>query len=139
MGANALAPVPAPEPMPEGAVDWRQKLHDSLIELGLPYTADAIAHAEVGAVGSELRIIAPKEFQLSITQDDVQKALKHAGAPGLRAKITFGQISGGSGPVAMASPKRADDAERRANEHPEVARFRELFGGDVRNVRNLKE
>jgi DNA polymerase-3 subunit gamma/tau len=138
VGANALAAEP--EPIPEGDADWRQKLHDALIELGLPYTADAIAHSGVTPVGTELRIVAPKEFQLSLTVEDLQKALKHAGADNWKARITFGQPAGHTAvPLSAPKPKQGDDAERRANEHPEVAKFRELFGGEVRNVRNLKE
>ena len=34
---------------------------------------------------------------------------------------------------------KEDDTKRRALENPEVQRFREVFGGEVRNVRNLKE
>ncbi len=136
-GANALAAEPAP--MPAGDADWRQKLHDALIELGLPYTADAISHSEVAPAGNELRILAPKEFQLSLTVDDLQKALKHAGAAAMKPRITFGQPAAQAAALTVSRPKQGDDAERRANEHPEVARFRELFGGEVRNVRDLKE
>jgi hypothetical protein len=46
----------------------------------------------------------------------------------------------------MASPetvKKAkpteDQAAREALANPEIQRFREVFGGEVRNVRNLKE
>lgn len=141
MGANALAAAPAPAVTAAftGDEQWNQKLHDALIDLGLPFTADAIAHSEVAVNGNELRILAPKEFQLSLTQEDLQKALQHAGAPQLRAKITFGAPAA---PSVRLEPKRAaggDDAERRALEHAEVARFRELFGGELRNIKNLKE
>ena len=34
---------------------------------------------------------------------------------------------------------KEDEVTERALSHPEVQRFRELFGGEVRNVRNLKE
>ncbi len=137
MGANALAPAPV-TPINTGE-PWNQRLHDALIELGLPFTADAIAHSEVEAVGSELRILAPKEFQLSLTQDDLQKALQHAGAAQLRAKISFGAPTVPAARMETKRPAVADDAERRALENAEVARFRELFGGELRNIKNLKE
>ena len=41
-------------------------------------------------------------------------------------------------PVAKPDPNNAEVTER-ALAHPEVQRFRELFGGEVRTVRNLKE
>jgi len=34
---------------------------------------------------------------------------------------------------------KEDEVTERALAHPEVQRFRELFGGEVRTVRNLKE
>ncbi|HCC58552.1 MAG TPA: DNA polymerase III subunit gamma/tau [Solibacterales bacterium] len=137
MGANALAPAPV-TPLNSGE-PWSQRLHDALIELGLPFTADAMAHSEVEAVGNELRILAPKEFQLSLTQDDLQKALQHAGAAQLRAKISFGAPTVPAARMETKRPAVADDAERRALENAEVARFRELFGGELRNIKNLKE
>ena len=36
-------------------------------------------------------------------------------------------------------PPMEDDAAGRALANPEVQRFREVFGGEVRKVRNLKE
>jgi hypothetical protein len=38
---------------------------------------------------------------------------------------------------APAAPE--DDVSRRALANPEVQNFRDLFGGEVRTVRNLKE
>ncbi len=134
MGANALAPAPM-----SGEAPWNQRLHDALIDLGLPFTADAIAHSEVEAAGHDLRILAPKEFQLSLTQEDLQRALQHAGAGNLRAKITFGAPAVSVARLESKRPAGGDDAERRANENPEVARFRELFGGELRHIKNLKE
>ena len=45
-------------------------------------------------------------------------------------------------PVRMAAPLKTetgDDVTGRALANPEVQRFREVFGGEVRKVRNLKE
>jgi hypothetical protein len=38
-----------------------------------------------------------------------------------------------------AQAAKEDDTRTRALENPEVQRFREVFGGEVRHVRNLKE
>jgi hypothetical protein len=42
-------------------------------------------------------------------------------------------------PAAAGKTEPADDAAGRALANPEVQRFREVFGGEVRRVRNLKE
>jgi hypothetical protein len=60
----------------------------------------------------------------------------------LRFKVTFGDVAPGTAPAARAAAPPAvskDEVTERALGHPEVQRFRELFGGEVRNVRNLKE
>ena len=43
-----------------------------------------------------------------------------------------------AGPTAAPAPA-AGDAAARALENPEVQRFREVFGGEIRAIRNLKE
>jgi hypothetical protein len=55
----------------------------------------------------------------------------------MRIKVKIGDVS--TEPVAPVKKEQGEDAERRALENPEVRRFREVFGGEVRNVRNLKE
>jgi hypothetical protein len=55
-------------------------------------------------------------------------------------KFTAGE--GAAAPEAAISPAlppTEDDATGRALANPEVQRFREVFGGEVRKVRNLKE
>ena len=65
-------------------------------------------------------------------------ALRHLGQAGLRFKIVFGDVK--PAPAAVQKPSvQEDEVMDRALAHPEVQRFRELFGGEVRNVRNLKE
>ena len=59
-------------------------------------------------------------------------------------KVTATAGEAASGPVAAAPlPKPAaegeDEVTGRALANPEVQRFREVFGGEVRKVRNLKE
>ena len=55
-------------------------------------------------------------------------------------KVIVGEAAP-SAPIAPAasSPPAGTDAASRALENPEVQRFREIFGGEVRTVRNLKE
>jgi hypothetical protein len=119
--------------------DWREKLHTALTELGMAFTADAVEHSQFTEVGSELHVLAPVETKLSMREADIQKAIAHLGLPRTIVKITFG-APGNAGP-ALEKKKTIDEDEvtTRALSNPEVQRFRELFGGEVRAVRNLKE
>jgi DNA polymerase-3 subunit gamma/tau len=134
--APAPAPVPAAPPSPDD--DWRAKLHGAMNEAGLTFSADAIAQAEVAFVNNELVITAPKQFQLDLGRDEIMTALRHLGHSGLRFKVNFGEVKAAQAPIAKPAPKE-DEVTERALAHPEVQRFRELFGGEVRTVRNLKE
>jgi DNA polymerase III subunit gamma/tau len=151
LASMGSAPKPAPTAMPQvkpaptastvsatSIEDWRAKLHGAMIEAGINFSADAIAQAEVALVNGELQIAAPKQFQLDLGQEEIRTALKHLGFPALRFKVNFGEVKGG--PAVMPKPaQKEDEVTERALSHPEVQRFRELFGGEVRTVRNLKE
>jgi DNA polymerase-3 subunit gamma/tau len=126
------AQIPSPDD------DWRAKLHGAMTETGLTFSADAIAQSEAALVNGELQITAPKQFQLDLGRDEIQTALKHLGFPALRFKVNFGEVKAAQ--QAMTKPaQKEDEVTERALSHPEVQRFRELFGGEVRTVRNLKE
>jgi hypothetical protein len=59
----------------------------------------------------------------------------------LRVNIVIGDVSPQASPIS-AAPAPAEpegDVASRALANPEVQRFREVFGGEVRKVRNLKE
>ena len=126
------AAVPSPDD------DWRAKLHGAMTETGLNFSADAIAQSEAALVNGELQITAPKQFQLDLGRDEIQTALKHLGFPALRFKVNFGEVKAPPAPMPKPAAKE-DEVTERALSHPEVQRFRELFGGEVRTVRNLKE
>jgi hypothetical protein len=140
MGANALAPAAAPAPQ-VGEIapgDWRERLHGALLELGLKFTADAVEHSEVTQAGSELRFVTPGQYSLYMQEAEIQKAVQHLTGKPMRIKVSIGEVS-----AQKAAPidrkTQEDETRRRALENPEVQRFREVFGGEVRNVRNLKE
>jgi hypothetical protein len=128
----------APAAIPSASDDWRAKLHGALTETGLTFSADAIAQSEVVLVNNELKITAAKQFQLDLGRDEIKKALTHLGFAGLSFKIVFGEVKASQAPIAKPAMKE-DEVTERALAHPEVQRFRELFGGEVRTVRNLKE
>jgi DNA polymerase-3 subunit gamma/tau len=130
--------APVASAPPSATDDWRTKLHTAMTETGLAFSADAIAQSEAKLVNNELQITAPKQFQLDLGQEEIRTALKHLGHPTLRFKVNFGEVK--SAPAAIQKPAaKEDEVTERALAHPEVQRFRELFGGEVRTVRNLKE
>jgi hypothetical protein len=84
-----------------------------------------------------LEFVTPKSFSLAMRPDDVSKAAQHVSGRPMKIKITIGEAAAPISPVASAAPE-PDEVSRRALENPEVRRFRELFGGEVRAVRDLK-
>lgn len=135
-GANALATAPAPDPL--GEIDWRDRLHAALIELGMPFTADAIEHSSVEFSGAELHFTTPQRFGLSMNAADLAKAIHSVTGKQFKIKIT---ITEGAAVERQPLPDKSEKAglEQRALANPEVKRFLEVFGGEVRTVRNLKE
>ena len=129
--------APAPPPPTFTDVDWRQTLHAALSELGMAFTADAIEHSEFSFADGELRILSPREFKIALKDDDLKKAIQHAGLAVPRIKIAFGEVN--AVPEIVRAKPSQDDVTKSALENPEVQRFREVFGGEVRTIRNLKE
>ena len=136
--ASPATPAPAVAAVPSPSDDWRAKLHGALTDTGLTFSADAIAQSEVVLANNELQITASKQFQLDLGRDEILKALKHLGFPALRFRIIFGEVKAAQAPIPKPAMKE-DEVTERALAHPEVQRFRDLFGGEVRTVRNLKE
>jgi DNA polymerase III subunit gamma/tau len=145
-GANALAPQPEPEfqAKPQAAPrtgEWRERLHAALMELGMPFTADAIENARVVENAGELQVFTTKAYSLALRPDDLNKAIRHLGERPLRVRVVVGAAASAEpvAPLAAAPPPTEDEATVRALANPEVQRFREVFGGEIRKVRNLKE
>jgi len=144
-----IAPPPVPKPVAKPAPvvkaaaqpgDWRSRLHTALMELSMPFTADAVEHSEVSELNGELHFVTPKDFELSMNEKDIQKAIQQIGGKPMRVKITLGETS--ARPVAKGpAPNRPEDeVSQRALSHPEVRRFQEIFpDAQVRAVRNLKD
>jgi DNA polymerase-3 subunit gamma/tau len=140
--AVSAAPVSVDPPSPDD--DWREKLQSAMIKAGLQFSADAMAESSAALVNNKLIITASKQFQLDLGRSEISAALKLIGHPGLRFEIVFGEDkptarTASVPPASTPNPAAKDETTERALGHPEVQRYRELFGGDVRNVRNLKE
>jgi DNA polymerase-3 subunit gamma/tau len=144
---SAPPPEPAetgsagPEPMAEG--DWRQRLHAVLMELGMTFTADAVENSRVIEANGELQFTTSAAYKLALRPDDLGKALKQIASKPYRIKVSVGDAGPQSAPLpsapAAAAPVADEEATGRALSNPEVQRFREVFGGEIRKVRNLKE
>jgi len=136
VGATALAPAPAPTPV--STIDWREKLHSALVELEMPFTADAVEHSRITETGNLLEFVTPKDFMLAMRAEDITKAVQRVSSRPLKIKVTAGEVAPAEKAPASAAQK-PDEAAQRALANPEVQRFREVFGGEVRAVRDLKK
>ncbi|HZT30715.1 MAG TPA: DNA polymerase III subunit gamma/tau [Bryobacteraceae bacterium] len=144
-----LPPSAAPQASPaaqasaapgEGGIsNWRERLHAAFMEAGMPFTADAIEHSQVAEGGGELQITTPREHSLALKAEDVQKVLRQMGGKPLRVKILIGEVAAGDTAPLESKAKQENELAERALSNPEVRRFREVFGGEVRAIRNLKE
>jgi hypothetical protein len=114
------------------------RLHAALVELGMQFTADAVENSQVVESAGELQFVTTPPYKLALRADDLNKALKQITSKPMRIKVTVGEV-GKQAPPAALSAATEDEATSRALANPEVQRFRDVFGGEVRKVRNLKE
>ena len=135
VGATALAPERTPAD--EGFTNWRDKLHAALVELGMTFTADAVEHSEVTQAGNVLQFVTPKDFILAMRQEDLSKAMQRVSARQFKITVTAGDAAAAPSGAVVPGEKQEEVAQR-ALANPEVQRFREVFGGEVRTVRDLK-
>ena len=120
----------------------RERLHTWLHEKGNAHLADAVENASIAVVGGDLNVVAPKSYALYFKDPGFDAAVSEVFGRPLRLKLTIPEAGAGPSPVSLAAPPKTeagDDVTGRALAHPEVRRFREVFGGEVRKVRNLKE
>ena len=139
----ADAPRPGPVAVPPAAAgDPRERLFRRLHEQNHAHLADAVEHATITVSGGDLNIVAPKSYGLYFRDRAFEDAVREVFGRPLRVKHTAGESatpSESSTPLESTSPATEDEASGRALSNPEVQRFREVFGGEVRKVRNLKE
>jgi hypothetical protein len=109
-----------------------------LIELEMPFTADAVEHSRVTETGNVLEFVTPKDFMLAMRPEDISKAVQRVSSRPFKIKVTAGEVAPAEKALAPAGQK-LEDAAQRALANPEVQRFREVFGGEVRAVRDLKK
>ena len=136
-------------PAPSG--DPRDRLHSYLQEKGFTHLADAVENARITVTGADLNVTAPKSYALYFNDRAIADAAREVFGRPLRLKFTADDATdpaapggapgpGGAPPGAPpAAGNREDEVTARALGNPEVRRFREVFGGEIRKVRNLKE
>jgi DNA polymerase III subunit gamma/tau len=142
LGGAPAASNPAPKQSPPAppappASGWQAKLHAALLEIGNAALADAVAHSVVTETPGQLEFQTPKDFRVSMKEPAIRKALQHLGTAGMKISIAF--VDSTTAAPAEQAPQGDSELTDRALSHPEVQRFRETLGGQVRAVRNLKE
>ena len=123
------------------AGDPRERLHSWLTENSLTHLADGVEAATIAITGGDLAVTAPKSYGLYFKDKAFEQVVRHVFGRPLRIKLTLGETAAPQAALASAAPakKEEDEVTERALANPEVQRFRELLGGEVRRVRNLKE
>jgi DNA polymerase-3 subunit gamma/tau len=133
---SVAAPTSAPAPI---SGDFRTRLHATLVENKQVHLADAVERAQVTETPNEIVFIASKMDQMFLKDPALDAVIKRVAGRPVRVSFKVGEVAA----PAMAAPKAPSnidgDAAERALSHPEVKRFQELFPGQVRTVRNLKE
>jgi DNA polymerase III subunit gamma/tau len=127
-------------PPPASNEEWKQQLHSTLMEIGMAFTADGVEHSTVVASATELRFTTPEEFRLGMKPDDINQAVRRILGRPMKIEIVSGNAAAPE-PAPSTIVRKAPESETsaRALANPEVKRFQEIFGGQVRTVRNLKE
>ena len=143
--APKSTPVSPPLATPRASASesgLKEQLHAALMELGLKFTADAVEHSRLIEAPGRLSFETTKEFKLALRDAEIQRALEKLGAGKKRVSVSIVDSTPGvvkNGNSGEPAPQGEAELTERALSHPEVQRFRETFGGQVRAVRNLKE
>jgi DNA polymerase-3 subunit gamma/tau len=152
---RSMPPPPAPRvsaPLPASAAvspaipasgDFRTRLHTTLLDAKQVHLADAVEHSEVAETSAEVVFTTSKMYQMFLKDPALDAFVKRVAGRPVKLTVKVGEVPAPSAMAAPASaPQRASvnsEAAERALSHPEVQRFQELFPGQVRTVRNLKE
>jgi hypothetical protein len=126
------------------AGDPRERLHAWLTENGMTHLADAVENSIIAVAGGELAVTTPKSYGLYFKDKALESAIRDVFGKPLRLKVTVGEAApqpalASARPASNATTNEEDETTARALANPEVQRFREVLGGEVRRVRNLKE
>lgn len=135
---GSAPPTPSSPPSAPAPGGWKERLHAAAVELGLAFTADALAHSRVSESGEEIVVTAPKDYALALRSPDLDKVVRKTAGRARKVKV----ILSDPGEAARSAPPVEGDEQlqRRALADPAVRRFLDAFpDGELRAVRNLKE
>jgi DNA polymerase-3 subunit gamma/tau len=135
------SPRPSSPPPPPAPAGLRGRLVAALRAQGDEFTADAVEHSEVEETGAEVTFHAPPDQQFCLESGTSALAKECEQLLGRRVKIRV-TLAASSGPAAGAPARPASPAGTaadRAMADPQVQSFLAAFGGQVREVRDLKE
>ncbi len=104
----------------------------------MTFTADAVENSQVLEANGELQFTTTGPYKLALREEDLRKAIERISPRPLRIKVRSAKRQNPP-PLPAAASAQEDDVTSRALANPEVQRFREVFGGKIRKVRNLKE
>jgi DNA polymerase III subunit gamma/tau len=126
---------------PQAEGDLRSQLHAHLSQQGLAHLADAVENARLTVSGSDLKVVAPKSYQLYFKDAAFANAVREVFGKPMRLNVTAGEADeAAAAPIAAPPAAAEDEARQRALANPEVQRFQEVFQGSrIHKVRNLKE
>jgi DNA polymerase-3 subunit gamma/tau len=130
--------APSPPPPPTGL---RERLVAALRAQGEAFTADAVEHSHMAEAGPEVVFRAPADQQFCLESGTAALARQCEQLLGRRVKIRV-TLAASSNPPAGAPTEPAPPAGAvadRALADPQVQGFLAAFGGQVREVRDLKE
>ncbi len=134
------AASPAPPPADAASGDFRSRLHATLIDEKKVHLADAVEHSDVAETPNEIIFTSSKMYQMYLKDPALEAVVKRIAGRPVRMVIKIGEVSAAPSPTSRPKASQGDaEATQRALSHPEVKRFQELFPGQVRTVRNLKE
>jgi DNA polymerase-3 subunit gamma/tau len=139
----AVQPAPTELSAAQARGDFPARLVEALRRQGEDFTADAVEHSRVECAANEVHFLAPpdQQFTLESASRTLAQLSEQLLARRVKVHVTLADQTKVSENVPRAAaPEPVGGAtQARALAHPQVQRFLAAFGGQVREVRDLKE
>jgi DNA polymerase-3 subunit gamma/tau len=145
----APAAAPAAPPLRAAPVEgdssaggFQSRLVEALRAQGEDFTADAVEHSRLECSANEVVFTAPADlrFSLESAARNLAQLSERLLGRRVRVRVTLSDQTNRTANVSAAAKEQGPSAAAaRALAHPQVQRFLATFGGQVREVRDLKE